>query len=108
MPIDPQNERLLSLAEAARAVPPIDGKRPHISTVWRWIRKGSKGVRLSHARVGHRICTSEEALGRFFVDLAKADETPAPVTSKRPSKRTPRSREQAIAKAEAVLAKAGI
>ena len=74
MPIDPQNERLLSLAEAARAVPPIDGKRPHISTVWRWIRKGSKGVRLSHARVGHRICTSEEALGRFFVDLAKADE----------------------------------
>lgn len=40
-------EDLLSLAEAARTIPPIDGKRPHISSIWRWINVGIRGVHWS-------------------------------------------------------------
>ena len=108
MQIDPTSEKLLSLTEAARVVPAIDGKRPHVSTLWRWIRKGSRGVRLGHARVGNRMCTSREALARFYVELAQADVPPTTVAPRQPTKRTARSREREIAKAEATLAAAGI
>lgn len=108
MPIDPQTERLLSLSEAARAVPAVDGKRPHVSTLWRWIRKGSRGVRLAHVRVGHRVCTSEEALARYFVQLAEAEQTTAPIAPKRTKKRTPQRRQRDIDKAAATLTAAGI
>ncbi len=76
MAIDFQNEQLLSLTDAARAVPPIDGKRPHVSTIWRWCRKGVRGIQLEYVRLGHRVCTSERALARFSQRLAEADAEP--------------------------------
>ena len=66
-------ENLLSLSEAARVLPPVDGKRPHVSTIWRWCRKGLNGVTLEYCRLGRRIVTSPEALGRFTNALAAAD-----------------------------------
>ncbi len=46
--------------------------------MWRWCRKDLNGVFLEYARVGHRICTSAEALNRFVNALAAADKPIAP------------------------------
>ena len=76
--IDLETESLLSLREAARVVPRLDGHQPHVSTVWRWCRLGVAGVKLDYARLGRRIVTSREALNRFANALALADTCPSP------------------------------
>ena len=53
-----------------RAVPRIlprqpNGKRVHISAVYRWMSRGVRGVRLEFVMVGGRRYTSVEALQRF-------------------------------------------
>ena len=65
--IDPLREQLLDLREAAEWLPRKHGTKPvHVSTLYRWSSKGSKGVRLETVRVGGRTCTSLEALSRFI------------------------------------------
>ena len=108
--IDTQKEQLLTLSEAAHSVPVIDGKRPHPSTIFRWIRDGVRGgVRLEHVRVGGRICTTREALERFMHEAAMAP-PPSSLQHKRVilKKQTPRYREAAIAAAQKRLAAAGL
>ncbi len=110
--IDLSQEDLLSLSEACAALPRIDGKRPHTSTIWRWCKKGVRGVHLEHVRLGHRICTSREALSRFANALAEADTASSGPSNTEPPMlctRTPRKdRARAIAEAEASLEEAGI
>lgn len=113
--IDIENESALSLSEAARHLPLIDGKRPHASTLWRWCRKGigPKRTRLEYVRFGHRIVTSVEAIQRFTERLAEADteyETPehSPGTERPPIPTTPIHRANAIADADAACEAAGI
>ena len=65
------NEQILTFSEAANALPPIGGKRPHASTIWRWARKGCRGVRLEVRRLGGRFVTSIEALDRFSKTLER-------------------------------------
>ena len=106
--IDTMKEELLSMSEAAKVCPAIDGKRPHSGSIWRWTSKGVGGVLLEHVRVGRRVCTSREALDRFFNRLA---ETPPPQrtqTVPRTRGRTPKERERAIAAAREGLIKRGI
>lgn len=74
MAINIAEESLLTLSEAARSLPLVSGRHPHVCSVWRWCRKGLKGVRLEYVRVGQKICTSQEALNRFVCELAAADE----------------------------------
>jgi hypothetical protein len=75
MAIDPNSETLLSLADAARALPRRRaGKRPHVSCVYRWTTSGCKGVVLESIQVGGTRCTGREALGRFFERLTYADD----------------------------------
>lgn len=71
--IDILKEELLSLSEAARRVPKLNGRRVHASTIFRWCRRGLRGVRLAYVRIGRRMATSAEALNRFFNALARAD-----------------------------------
>jgi hypothetical protein len=66
------DEELLTLCEAAKALPAVGGCRIHTSTLWRWSTKGVKGVRLETRRLGGRIFTSREALERFATALAEA------------------------------------
>ena len=73
MRIDLKHEEILSLKDAANSIPAIDGKSPHLSTVWRWARKGLNGVRLDYVRIGRRVCTSREAINRFVNALAEKD-----------------------------------
>lgn len=64
-------DTVLSLSDAARWLPPVNGRRPHTATIWRWASKGINGIRLETARIGRRVITSAEALQRFTSALAE-------------------------------------
>jgi len=109
--IDLGTEEVLSLADAARALPAVHGRRVHPSTLWRWARKGIRGVRLDYARLGRSIVTTRAALTDFATRLAAADFAPGtpPAPSPRPARR-PRSetrRAEDVARADAKLRAAG-
>lgn len=121
MVIDLERDRLLSLSEAAKVIPAVEGRKPHASTLWRWMRKGLKGIKLDFVRVGHRICTTPEAIARFMERLAEADADDvgplaaasksapnAPTNTSSPKPRTTKQRERDIAAAQKVLDAAGI
>lgn len=110
--IDP-DEELITLSQAAGLLPRIDGRKVSVCTLWRWCRKGLRGVFLQYVRVGRRVCTTQAALLRFFTALAELDQQAAPSAHSRPraAKRRPitsRQRQRALAEADAVLERAGI
>ena len=111
MTINIETEEVMSLTEATKVLPKVSGKRPAISTLWRWCRKGLRGVHLEYVRVGRNIATSRQAMGRFFVALAEND-PPLPGPSQGVGKQlppaTPKARRDAIEAAERRLAEAGI
>jgi hypothetical protein len=80
--IDLAAEQLITLEEAVRLRPEGRGGRPtHVSTVYRWIKTGVRGVRLEGLRLGGRLHTSREALQRFadrLTGLAEAQPTTRP------------------------------
>ena len=109
--IDLGAEEVLSLADAARSLPSVHGRRIHPSTLWRWARKGIRGVRLDYVRLGRSIVTTRAALADFARRLAAADAVPgtAAAPPQRPARR-PRSearRAEDISRAEARLRQAG-
>ena len=55
-------EDLVSISQAAKALP----NRPHVSTVWRWTRRGIGGKKLSIIKIGGHTYTSVQALTRFL------------------------------------------
>lgn len=69
--IDVTCEELLSLNEARKRLPQRrQGKRPDVSTMYRWGLRGCKGVVLETVQIGGTRCTSVEALARFFARLS--------------------------------------
>ena len=107
------NGELLTLTQAAKCLPKVDGNKVAVSTLWRWCRKGLRGVFLQYIRVGRRICTTRSALLQFFADLAELDQRVPPDTRSQPRvlKRRPitsRQRQRALAEADAILDEAGI
>ncbi len=68
-----EKEKLLTMEEAARVYSQIHGTNTHPLTVWRWCRKGFKGVHLKYFRAGRRIKTTENALIQFGKDLVARD-----------------------------------
>ena len=109
MAINIETETVVSLTEATKVLPKVNGKRPSISTLWRWCRKGLRGVHLEYIRVGRNIATSREALNRFFTALAEADapldNEPTPRPPRQPS---PAARQASLDAANRVLERAGI
>lgn len=67
-------QEYVTLAEAARRVPTGSGKPVSIPTIWRWARKGVRGVRLEYVRAGRRILIRPDALDDFMRRLAEADD----------------------------------
>jgi hypothetical protein len=109
MAIDINAENVMTLAEAASALPRLNGRKLHISTLWRWARVGCKGVKLDYTRLGHRILVSREGCARFMAALAKAEPVPRPrVPDPQPATRTPERKAKDIAKARAELAELGV
>lgn len=85
--LDVLNEQLISLTEAAKLLPGRrQGKRPHVSCVYRWTKSGCRGVVLESVQIGGTRCTSREALSRFIANLTAANDTiaMAPVPSRQP------------------------
>lgn len=73
--IDFTQEHVLPLEEAAKRVPRRRGNRPvHPTTLYRWANDGLRGVHLETIQVGGTLCTSLEALQRFFEMLASCGE----------------------------------
>lgn len=71
--IDLASETLLSFSEASARLPRRRAGRPvHPSTLYRWAAEGLRGVRLETIQVGGTLCTSIEALQRFFDRLERS------------------------------------
>lgn len=110
MAIDINTEELLSLTQATKELPKL-GKRPSVSTLWRWCRVGINGVTMEYLRLGRKIVTSREAMARFFTKLAEMDpprHRPNLEYLKPQRRRTARQRQRSIDQANAILAEAGI
>jgi len=74
--IELKSETVLTLDDAARRLPRRRGNRPvHRTTLYKWASAGLRGVRLETIQVGGSLCTSLEALQRFFDRLSKAHAT---------------------------------
>ena len=84
MSIDPLSEELLTLSQAARFFPRRrQGKKPHLSTLYRWTTEGVRGVLLETRPTPSGRCTSKKAIRRFYDQLAEA--TPAASQPCRPT-----------------------
>ncbi len=70
--ISVQNENVIPLSEVANFVPRRRGKPINLSTVYRWVVRGIRGVRLERVQIGGLTYTSVEAIERFFETLTLA------------------------------------
>ncbi len=72
--IDIRSEKVVPIADVLELLPQIRGRTLHLSTVYRWISPGLRGVRLETAKVGGQTFTSMEALQRFSDALTATKE----------------------------------
>lgn len=92
---DLTDEGLIAPTDAARLYPrPPGGKKVAVSTISRHMLHGclsetGRRVRLQHVRAGRRLYTSEQAIKRFFRDLADIETaTPEGATTRQPAGNT--------------------
>ncbi len=82
------------------------GKKPSTTTLWRWCRKGCRGVKLEYSRFGKDLRVTPSALETFGRALAAVDRelpsttaaapmTPTTKTAKRTPAQLARDMEQA-------------
>lgn len=83
--IDIENETLIPIGDVPSRLPPRpNGKRVHISAIYRWMSRGVRGIKLEVIKVGGSTYTSLEALQRFAdwlsnrTDDSNAIKMPAP------------------------------
>lgn len=69
--IDIKKEKVLSFAEICLLLPRRRaGRASHPATLYRWANPGLRGIKLETIQVGGTLCTSLEALQRFFNQLS--------------------------------------
>ena len=84
--IDIHTERIVSIPEAARVFPAVNGRAMNYHTIYRWMMRGKRVggvvVRLDHLKL-NAVVTSIEAIDRFIaatnagrIGSQTADETP--------------------------------
>jgi hypothetical protein len=107
--LDLFSEELISLSQAAKILPARrDGKKPHVSCLYRWTTQGCRGVRLESVQVGATRCCSKQSLQRFF-DQLTAQEANGHLRAVIPQPtKLPANRRQQIDAAEKRLDAAGI
>ena len=66
----PSFDELIDLGHASRLIP----GNPHLSTVFRWSRRGAGGCCLRTWRMGRRVFTTEAALRDFLAESSRAHE----------------------------------
>ena len=93
--IDIDEETLIALNQVPKRVPPrANGKRVHISAVYRWTSRGVRGVILEAIKIGGTTYTSIEARQRFGDRLASGNPGPSETDVA-----TPRTRQREIERA---------
>ena len=77
--IDPSTDQLITLNEARALVPAVNGRRVDLSTVYRWVQRGARGVVLESIEVGGRRLTTARAVAAFLEGRAATQprQTPA-------------------------------
>jgi len=71
--IDLTKEQLITFKEATRILPKRpNGRHLHISAIYRWATKGTRGIVLESLRLGGRSYTTIQALQRYGDRLASA------------------------------------
>lgn len=94
-------ENLIPLRDVPRFLPPrSNGKRVHISAVYRWTLRGIKGVVLETIRIGGTRYTSREAIQRFSERLT------GPAPAQLPPANVTRARQRQLDQANAAVSKA--
>ena len=74
-------ERLVRLSQVPKLLPPRpNGRRVHISAVYRWITRGVGGVRLEAIRIAGSTYTSIEAIERFANHRGEPAQPTSPAT----------------------------
>jgi len=72
-----EGEELLTFAEAARRLPRRrGGAKTAVSTLWRWSKRGSRGVILRVVRVGGNVYIPQSALIEFIEQRSAVDQAP--------------------------------
>lgn len=66
------DEQVMTLVEAAGWLERRFGRRPNVTTIWRWAIKGIRGVRLRTISLGRYRYTSERALEQFIAEISGA------------------------------------
>jgi hypothetical protein len=99
--IDVTNEQLLPIRDVSRQLPARpNGKRLHVSVIYRWTMRGIRGIVLESVRIGGTRYTSREALQRF------ADRLSNPSTDRTPTLPSGTlTRQRQIARAQRAVAK---
>ncbi len=65
-------EQPLSLRQAASRLPGNSGKSMSYYTLWKYARRGHRGINLETKPLGGRLVTSMEAVQRFMDRLERA------------------------------------
>ena len=77
--IDMSEETLIPIGQVPQKLPPRpSGKSVHVTSVYRWINHGVRGVKLESLKVGGTTYTSTEALQRFAEGLSHPRDVSTP------------------------------
>jgi len=87
---DLRDDKPLSLFDAADYLGKLTGRKPHVSTLWRWCMKGCKGVRLESICIGGKRFVTANAIEQFIdasttAQSAKAAQPAAAIPEPQPS-----------------------
>ena len=86
-----EDEELLTFAEAAALLPRRRaGSKVAVSTLWRWSRRGSRGVVLRVVRIGGNVYVSRASLLEFIERRSAVDRVPQCPSPSAASKRAMR------------------
>lgn len=73
--------KLFPLSQVPAEVDRMHGVRPHRSAVYRWVKRGTSGIRLQVRSIGGKLHTSRPWLEAFF-DATTEAKSPQQTTSK--------------------------
>ena len=96
--------KYLTLAQAARLLP----TKPAPSTLWRWARKGVRGVHLEYRRLGGKIVVTEQGIRCFMDELTRQDAEGAEPASRPAEPLEPASRRMSKGELETELKREGL
>lgn len=64
-------EELLTLTQATKYFPLVNGRRIHVATLYTYTTKGKWGVVLASVQAGDVRCTTRAAIAKFFAELTE-------------------------------------